>query len=258
MPEGDTVHQAARRLDDALAGQVVARSDFRVPAYATVDLAGETVRSVTARGKHLLMRIGDRVVHSHLKMEGEWRVFRPGERWRRPAHQARVVIETPAATAVGFDLGVLEVFPADEEAERMAYLGPDVLGPDWDAEEAVRRIAASPDVPIAVALGDQRNLAGLGNVYVNELCFLRGVPPTRPVSTVDLPPLVDLASRVIRANRERISRTTTGVDRRGERLWVYSRGGEPCRRCGTRIEHGRLGRNDLELRETYWCPNCQR
>ncbi|MEV1131051.1 DNA-formamidopyrimidine glycosylase family protein [Agromyces sp. NPDC049794] len=258
MPEGDTVHQAAGRLDRALAGQVVTKSDFRVPAYATVDLSGETVHSVAARGKHLLMRIGDVVVHSHLKMEGEWRVHRRGERWRRPAHQARVVIETPAATAVGFDLGVLEVFPAEEEAGRMAYLGPDLLGPDWNADEAVRRIAASPDAPIAVALGEQRNLAGLGNVYVNELCFLRGLLPTRPVSTVDLPPVVDLASRVIRANRGRISRTTTGVDRRGERLWVYSRGGEPCRRCGTRIEHGRLGRNDLELRETYWCPNCQR
>lgn len=258
MPEGDTVHQAAGRLGRALAGQVVTKSDFRVPAYATVDLSGETVHSVAARGKHLLMRIGDVVVHSHLKMEGEWRVHRPGERWRRPAHQARVVIETPAATAVGFDLGVLEVFPADEEAGRMAYLGPDLLGPDWDADEAVRRLAASPDVPIAVALGEQRNLAGLGNVYVNELCFLRGLLPSRQVATVDLPPVVELASRVIRANRERISRTTTGVDRRGERLWVYGRGGEPCRRCGTRIEHGRLGRNDLELRETYWCPSCQR
>lgn len=258
MPEGDTVHQAARRLERALAGQVVTRTDVRVPAYATVDLAGETVHSVASRGKHLLMRIGDMVVHSHLKMEGEWRVFRPGERWRRPAHQARIIVETPSAIAVGFDLGVLEVFPAAEEAERMAYLGPDLLGPDWDPSEAVRRLAAGPDVPIAVALGDQRNLAGLGNVFVNELCFLRGIRPTRPAGEVELAPLVDLASRVMRSNRERISRTTTGLDRRGERLWVYARGGEPCRRCGTRIEHGRLGRNDLELRETYWCPNCQR
>ncbi|WP_448809657.1 DNA-formamidopyrimidine glycosylase family protein [Agromyces bauzanensis] len=257
MPEGDTVSQAARRLDAALAGKTVAKSDFRVPAFATVDLSGETVHSVASRGKHLLMRVGDRVVHSHLKMEGEWRVFRPGERWRRPAHQARVVIETSDTVAVGFDLGVLEVFPDAEEADRLSYLGPDLLGPDWDADEAVRRIEASPHVPIAVALGAQRNLAGLGNVYVNELCFLRGILPTRRVDTVDVPPLVDLASRVIRANRDRISRTTTGVDRRGERLWVYSRGGEPCRRCGTRIQHGRLGRNELELRDTWWCPNCQ-
>jgi endonuclease VIII len=258
MPEGDSVYQTARRLDEALAGQVVTKSDVRVPAFATVDLSGETVHSVASRGKHLLMRIGDQVVHSHLKMEGEWRVHRPGERWRRPAHQARVVIETPAAVAVGFDLGVLEVLPATEEAERMAHLGPDLLGPDWDPVEAVRRIGASPDVPIAVALSEQRNLAGLGNVYVNELCFLRGILPTRAVANVELPPLVDLAGRIIRANRDRSARTTTGVDRRGERLWVYSRGGEPCRRCGTRIEHGRFGRNGLELRETWWCPNCQR
>lgn len=258
MPEGDTVFQSARRLDRALAGQQVITSDFRVPRYATLDLSGQTVHSVTSRGKHLLMRIGDVVVHSHLKMEGEWRVHRPGERWRRPAFQARAVIETPTAVAVGFDLGVLEVFPASEEGDRLAYLGPDLLGADWDAAEAIRRIASAPDVPIAVALGEQRNLAGLGNVYVNELCFLRGILPTRPVGVVELDPLVELASRVIRANRDRISRTTTGNDRRGERLWVYSRGGQPCRRCGTPIEHGRLGRNDLELRETWWCPNCQR
>jgi len=258
MPEGDTVYQTAKRLDAALAGQVVTTSDFRVPAYATVDLSGEIVHSVASRGKHLLMRIGDRVVHSHLKMEGEWRVHRPGERWRRPAFQARIVIETSSAIAVGFDLGTVEVFPAREESERMSYLGPDLLGPDWNAAEAVSRIAAQPDAPIAVALGDPRNLAGLGNVYVNELCFLRGIRPTRAVHDVPLEPLVDLASRVIRANRDRIARTTTGNDRRGERLWVYSRGGEPCGRCGTRIEHGRLGRNEVELRDTWWCPSCQR
>ena len=258
MPEGDTVYQAARRLDAALASQVVTTSDFRVPAYATVDLSGQTVHSVASRGKHLLMRIGDQVVHSHLKMEGEWRVHTPGERWRRPAFQARVVIETPSAVAVGFDLGTVGVFPATEEDERMSYLGPDLLGPDWDAAEAVRRIASQPDAPIGVALGEQRNLAGLGNVYVNELCFLRGIRPDRAVRDAELEPLVELASRVIRANRDRISRTTTGNDRRGERLWVYSRGGEPCRRCGARIEHGRLGRNEVELRDTWWCPSCQR
>ena len=258
MPEGDNVYRAARRLDAALGGKSVVRSDFRVPAFATVDLAGETVHTVDSRGKHLLMRIGDQVVHSHLKMEGEWHLYQPGERWRRPGWQARAVIEVPDATAVGFDLGVLEIFPATEERDRLAYLGPDLLGDDWDPAEAVRRLAEHAETPIAVALGEQRNLAGLGNVYVNELCFLRGIRPSRLVGEVELDPLVQLAARVIRANRDRSVRTTTGDTRRGRQLWVYSRGGEPCRRCGTRIEHGRLGRNDLELRESWWCPNCQR
>lgn len=257
MPEGDTVFRAANRLDTALAGRVVTRSDLRVPAYATVDLAGEPIHSVASRGKHLLMRIGDVVLHSHLKMEGEWRVLRPGQRWPRPAHRARAILETADATAIGFDLGLVEVFPVAEEAERLAYLGPDLLGPDWDAGEAVRRLASAPDVPAAVALGDQRNLAGLGNVLVNEVCYLRGIRPDRPVGEVDLVPAVDLARRVIHANRDRLERTTTGDTRPGRRLWVYGREGEPCRRCGTPIRHARLGRNDVELRETYWCPNCQ-
>jgi endonuclease VIII len=259
MPEGDDVFRAARRLDDALAGQVVTRTDIRVPAFATVDLAGEPMHSVASRGKHLLMRIGDQVLHSHLRMEGEWRIHRPGERWRRPAWQARAIVETATAVAVGFDLGLVEVFPASEEPERLAFLGPDLLGPDWDPEEAARRLAAASDAPAAVALADQRNLAGLGNVYVTELCFLRGIRPQRPMREVsDVPAVVDLARRLIVANRDRTARVTTGVDRRGEQLWVYGRGGEPCRRCGSTIEHGRLGRNDVELRDTWWCPNCQR
>ena len=259
MPEGDTVYQSARRLDAALAGQVVTTSDFRVPAYATVDLSGEPMHSVASRGKHLLMRIGDDVLHSHLKMEGEWRVHRPGERWRRPglagarrdrdAGRGRRRLRPRAGRGVP---GVRRR-PIGSTTSAPTCSGPTGMPP--------RRCGASPrapTAPIAVALGEQRNLAGLGNVYVNELCFLRGIRPTRPAGEVDLPPLVDLASRVIRANRDRISRMTTGNDRRGERLWVYSRGGEPCRRCGTRIEHGRLGRNELELRDTWWCPNCQR
>lgn len=258
MPEGDTVFQAAQRLDVALAGRTVTRCELRVPAFATVDFTGEPVHSVGSRGKHLLMRIGAHVVHSHLKMEGEWRVFRPGERWNRPAWQARAVIEVADAAAVGFDLGTLEVLPADGERSRLEYLGPDLLGADWHPQEAVRRISSTPEAPIAVALGEQRNLAGLGNVYVNELCFLRGILPTRAVADVQLEPLVALASRVIRANRDRRVRTTTGDTRRGRQLWVYGRGGEACRRCGTLIEHGRLGRNELELRESWWCPNCQR
>ena len=257
MPEGDTVYQAARRLREALAGQVLTASDFRVPAYATVDLSGERVDEVVSRGKHLLMHVGEHTIHSHLKMDGSWEVYRPGERWRHPAFQARAVLRTAEADAVGFLLGVLEVLPRAREEEVVGHLGPDLLGPDWDAEEAVRRIAAHAGTPIAVALLDQRNLAGLGNVYANELCFLRGMLPTRPVAEVDVPAAVDLGHRLIVANRDRPRRVTTGDTRRGRNTWVYGRGGQPCRRCGTRIRRMELGRTELEERVTYFCPVCQ-
>jgi len=265
MPEGDSVHQLATMLRPVLGGRELVRSDFRVPRYATVDLSGEVVESVESRGKHLLIRTPQVTVRTHLKMEGEWRVYAPGERWTKPAHRARLVLTTAEAEAVGFDLGEVEVVPRADEPAMLAHLGPDVLGADWDAATAVERLAASPEVPLAVALLDQRNLAGLGNVYVNELCFLRGIRPHHHVGEVaDLAGVVALGRRLIVANRDRRARVTTGVDRRGQRLWVYGRGGEPCRRCRTPIERGELGRErvdaitDPQERVVFWCPNCQR
>jgi endonuclease-8 len=257
MPEGDTVYQAARRLHAALAGRILTASDFRVPKFATVDLSGERVDEVVSRGKHLLIRVGDATIHSHLKMEGTWEIYAPQQRWRHPAFQARVVLRTEEATAVGFQLGLLEVIPRNREEEAVGHLGPDLLGPDWDAEEAVRRLAAHPDTPVAVALLDQRNLAGIGNEYANELCFLRGMLPTRPVSGADLPATVSLARRLLTANRDRVVRVTTGDTRRGRTTWVYGRRGEPCRRCGTPIHRSELSRVEGEERVTYFCPNCQ-
>jgi endonuclease-8 len=258
VPEGDTVYRAARTLDAALSGFRLTGCDLRVPRFATVDLSGETVREVASRGKHLLIRVGEASIHSHLKMEGAWQLYRPGAAWRRPAFRARAVLATAEWVAVGFDLGLLEVLPLAEESARLDHLGPDLLGPDWDAAEAVRRVRSGPERLVAVALADQSNLAGLGNVYVNELCFLRGLAPTRPVGEVDdVPALVALARRLILFNRDRTDRVTTGDTRRGARSWVYGRGGLPCRRCGARIERGRLGRSDLELRNTFWCPHCQ-
>jgi endonuclease-8 len=258
VPEGDTVYRAARTLDAALSGARLTGCDLRVPRFATVDLSGETVREVASRGKHLLIRVGEASIHSHLKMEGAWQLYRPGAAWRRPAFRARAVLATAEWVAVGFDLGLLEVLPLAEESARLDHLGPDLLGPDWDAAEAVRRVRSGPERLVAVALADQSNLAGLGNVYVNELCFLRGLAPTRPVGEVDdVPALVALARRLILFNRDRTDRVTTGDTRRGARSWVYGRGGLPCRRCGARIERGRLGRSDLELRNTFWCPHCQ-
>lgn len=257
MPEGDTVFQAATRLRAVLAGRELTRSDVRVPAFATADLAGRTVDEVLARGKHLLIRVGDVTIHSHLKMEGAWHVYARGERWRRPGHTARIVLETADHQAVGFSLGVLELLPRDREGEAVGHLGPDLLGPDWDADRAVENLRADPARPIGLAVLDQRVLAGLGNVYRAELCFLRGVLPTRPVGEVeDLPGLVALAHRLISLNRDRPARVTTGNALR-DRLWVYGRGGRPCFRCGTRILEGRLGDTALTEREVWWCPRCQ-
>ncbi|MCJ1699122.1 Fpg/Nei family DNA glycosylase [Rathayibacter festucae] len=261
MPEGDTVYRSAHNLADALDGQVLTRCDVRVPKFATVDLTGETIDSVVPRGKHLLMRIGDAVIHSHLKMEGSWHLYSlTGDRpkWHRPAFQARIVLETDEWQAVGFELGLLEIVPRAAEEDVVGYLGPDLLGADWDADEALRRLTADPERPIGLALLDQRIMAGLGNVYRAELCFLRGMLPTRPVGeSGDLVRTIALAKKLITVNRERIERTTTGNLRPGQQLWVYGRDRKPCRRCGTAIRRGELGDDELRLRVTYWCPRCQ-
>lgn len=255
MPEGDNVWQTARRLG-VLSGEELTRTDFRVPSVATVDLSGRRVLETVSRGKHLLTRVeGGTTIHSHLKMEGRWDVQPAGARWRRPAHEARVVLRTTTHDAIGYSV-LVDVVPTAEEDRLVGHLGPDLLGPDWDQDEAVRRIARSPDVPIGVALLDQRNLAGLGNVYKSEMLFLSGLDPWRPVAEVpDLPRVVALGHRLITANRDR-SRVTTGNPRRGQQYWVYGRAGQPCRRCGTRVESGEQGEAGVE-RITYWCPSCQ-
>jgi len=263
VPEGDTVWRTARHLDRALSGSVLVVSDFRVPAHATVDLAGQEVVRTLSRGKHLLTRIGDDLsLHSHLLMEGAWHLYRPGASWRRPAHQARVVLTTPDWTAVGFSLGVLELLRRDQEEDVVGHLGPDLLGPDWDEDEAVRRLLADSQRTIGEALLDQRNLAGIGNLYKSELCFLAGVHPWTPVADVpDLLRLVRRARAMLEANKERVEQVTTGDLRRGRRTWVYRRDRQPCRRCGTTIQVAMQGEgSDLggpEQRATYWCPNCQ-
>lgn len=257
MPEGDTVYRSAKNLNAALGGSELTRCDIRVPKFATVDLTGEPVHEVASRGKHLLMRIGGYSIHSHLKMEGSWHLYRHGSRWQRPAYEARAVLETEGWVAVGFSLGTLEIVETTNEDSIVGYLGPDLLGPDWDAEEALRRLTADPGRPIGLALLDQRVLAGLGNVYRNELCFLRGMLPTRPVGEVADPArLITLAHTLIDANKDRVERTTTGR-LRGATDWVYHRRGRPCLRCGTPIREGTLGENALQERETFWCPRCQ-
>ncbi len=256
MPEGDTVFRTARRLHEALAGHTATRFDIRVPGSATADLTGELVREVVPRGKHLLLRVGGFTLHSHLKMEGHWDVYRPGDRWRAPAFRARAIVGTAGAEAVGFDLAMVEVLPTADEDRVVGHLGPDPLSPTWDAAEAARRLAAD-ERAVHVALLDQRNVAGFGNEYVNELLFVRGILPTTPATEVDAAGLMQTGARMIQLNRDRSGRTFTGDARPGRQTWVYRREGRPCRRCGTLIRKTELGANPTAERIVFWCPRCQ-
>jgi endonuclease-8 len=256
MPEGDTVFRTARRLHEALAGEIATEFDIRVPGSATADLTGERIREVVPRGKHLLLRIGAHTLHSHLKMEGRWDVYRPGQRWRAPAFRARAIVGTTGAQAVGFDLAMVEVLPTADEDRVVGHLGPDPLSARWDADEAARRLAADGRA-VHVALLDQRHAAGFGNEYVNELLFVRGILPTTPADEVDAVALMQTGARMIRANRDRSGRTFTGDTRPGRQNWVYRREGEPCRRCGALILKTELGADPTAERIVFWCPRCQ-
>ncbi len=235
---------------------MLTKTDFRVPAIATADLSGRKVLEVASRGKHFLFRIeGGVSFHCHFKMEGEWHLYRHGVRPRGAPHTMRTVLETADWVAVGFNLAMTELVPADEEDRVVGHLGPDPLT-NWDAAEALRRLRLHPDRPIGEVLLDQTVIAGPGNVYKCEICFLRGIDPWTPVRDVPDPAgLVDLTARLMQANRRTGMQVTTGDDRPGRQRWVYGRGGKPCRRCGTPIE--RKAQEPGAERVTYWCPTCQ-
>ena len=257
MPEGDVVWRTARQLHEALAGRVLVRSDFRVPRYATTDLTGMAVTETVSRGKHLLTRLdGDITVHTHLKMDGSWRIS-PATSSPRRDYRVRLILANREWQAVGVLLGIVEVIRTSREDAAVGHLGPDLLGAEFDAGEAVRRLRAQPGRTIGEALLDQRNLAGLGTIYRAETLFLRGVSPWRPVGEIaDLPELVELARRILDANKDRVGTVTTGDRARGAQMWVYGRAGQPCRRCGTTIRRAELG-PVLEERIAVWCPRCQ-
>jgi endonuclease-8 len=252
MPEGDTVYRTAATLREALEGKALTRCDVRVPKFATVDLTGETVDEVLSRGKHLFIRVGDASIHSHLKMDGAWKV-KPVTRPSRAGHRIRIILENNEFQAAGIDLGVLEILERRRDQDAVAHLGPDLLGPDWEPRTAAANLIVDPDRPLAETLLDQRVMAGVGNVYANELCFITGHLPTAPVDAVRDPlRMVQRARDMLWLNRSRVNRTTTGDTRPGRDLWVYGRDGRPCRRCGTTIESDRSAD-----RVSFWCPVCQ-
>jgi endonuclease-8 len=249
MPEGDTVFRTATKLREALAGRTLTRCDIRVPRHATVDLTGQVVDEVLSRGKHLFIRVGAASIHSHLKMDGSWVIGG----FRGPQHRIRIVLGTADSMAFGIDLGILDVLERDHDQEVVAHLGPDLLGPDWDPHVAAANLLAEPDRELADALLDQRVMAGVGNVFANELCFVFGRAPGAPVGTIaDSLRVVQRARDMLWLNRNRPNRIITGNTRRGQQFWVYGRSGEPCRRCGTPIM-----RDDGGDRIRYWCPSCQ-
>jgi endonuclease VIII len=259
VPEGDTVWLSAKRMHDALAGRPLTVSDFRVPQLATTDLTGRVVHEVVARGKHMLTRVeGGLTLHTHFRMDGTWHLYRPGDtRSGGPDWQVRVVLANDEWEAVGYRLPVVELLPTAGEDRAVGHLGPDLLGPDWDLDEALRRLASDPDAEIGMALLDQRHLAGLGNLYRTEALFLRGLTPwVRVADVTDLPGLVRLGRRLLLTNRDHWEQTTTGSLRRGEDHWVFERSGKPCRRCGTRIASAEQGPAPYQ-RLSYWCPRCQ-
>lgn len=293
MPEGDTVFRQCRILHEALAGGEITRSDLRVPSAATADLRGWRVKEVVPRGKHLLLRLdtprGARAeqppgrgtaepltLHNHLMMDGIWHVdgvsLRSSDTSAGPrsAHTARIVLEARhpdgrEVRAIGYDVKQVRLLRTSEEDELVGHLGPDLLDPHWSDEHrelALANLRARPERPVGLALLDQRNLAGIGNIYRCELCFLHRIHPSAPLGEVALlPDMVDLAHRLLVLNTRRAVRVTTGgmMGRRGD-LWVYGRAREPCRRCGTRIQRGDLIEPEIEGSEgrvIFVCPQCQ-
>jgi endonuclease VIII len=259
VPEGDTVWLAAKRMNTALSGATLRRGEFRLPQLAALDLTGTTVREVVPRGKHMLIRLADeRTLRTHFRMDGSWHIYRPGTKWRGgPAYDVRVVLATDEWECVGYRLHDVEIVPTADEDRLVGHLGPDVLGPDWDLDEALRRLREQPDEQIGVAILDQRNLAGIGNLYKVETLFICGVHPWARVADVEnLEAVVEKARVLMLANRNHPEQSTTGITRRGEDHWVAGRKGRPCRRCRTPILLGEQGPTTQE-RVTWWCPKCQ-
>jgi endonuclease VIII len=257
MPEGDTIHRAARRVGEALVGKEIVAIETPNPRHARDRwpdrLRGRSVRRVEAQGKHLLIRFeGELTLHSHLRMRGHWGVYRRGERWRRAPHRAWLVIRTPEHEVVEFDGPVLELMTDSRTRfdRRLAALGPDLLAERFEEQTFLHRLREDdPARGIGEALLDQRNVAGIGNAWKAEGCFLAGVDPWRRLAEVPN----DEALRLVRLIRGLMRESVTGGGPKDAQ--VYRRAGLPCPRCGARIRA--RGQGD-DNRTTYWCPACQR
>jgi endonuclease-8 len=249
MPEGDTILRTARTLQAAIGGQRVTRFESVLPKLERVDydtpLAGRTVEKVEAEGKWLLIYFsGDLILLTHMLMSGSWHIYRPGERWQRPRGDMRIVIETDAMVAVAFRVPVAEFHTARSLARRPGFnqLGPSALAESFDAETAIANLASRPETELGLALLDQRLMAGVGNLFKNEVAFACGISPFRAVGTLSRMQLEELV-----ATSRRLLQARPVPN-------VYGRAGEPCRRCGTPI---RSAKHRADGRVSFWCPTCQ-
>jgi len=261
VPEGDTVHRTADRLDAALRGAVVERADLRWPSVPDVDLCGSRTLEVVARGKHLLHRFDSgSTLHTHLRMEGQWRVEHPGSATERALrrHDLRVAVLTARWSALGLRLGMLDLVPTSREADVVGHLGPDVLGPDWDPAVVAARLTASAG-SIGDALLDQRVLAGVGTFWGSEILFLERLLPWAPAADLDSDRVVRMLERLHRlmdVARRTGWQASTGMQRAGEEAYVHARSGRPCRRCGDTVRVAMTGAPPRQ-RTMFSCPTCQ-
>ena len=278
MPEGDSIYRAARALRGVLAGRVVTGFETGLAGLARVyddaPLVGRVVERVESRGKWLLIYFsGDLILVTHMLMSGSWHVYRSGERWQMGRAKMRVVIRVEGWEAVAFNVPIAEFHTARslERSSQVPKLGPDILSDEFTVEGGVARLAVygreNPDAEIGVVLLNQRVMAGLGNVYKSEVAFAAGVNPFRAMRTIterEMERMVDFAQRYMNANimdgkgdgivtYAGNRRTTHAMDKE-ERLWVYRRQGQECRRCGATVMMRKQG---VQVRSTYWCPECQ-
>jgi endonuclease-8 len=269
VPEGDTLFRTAAGLRPYLVGRLVtaARTAGPGPVPQIQRIVGRKITAVEAIGKNLLIQFDNGLeIRTHLRMNGTWHRYRPGESWRRAPRRARLVIEVPGAVAVCFDAPIVELLEQRAEAlhPSLGRLGPDLLTREFDADEALRRLRDSTRarLSIAEAIVDQRAVAGIGNVYKSESLWIERLSPFALVADLDvqrLARLIATARGLLLVNADPAhgpERVTTAGDRgRIGPLYVYGRAGRPCRRCGTRIARILQGR-DLP-RTTFWCPTCQ-
>jgi endonuclease-8 len=274
MPEGDTIFRAAGALDRALAGSVVTGFETALAPLASIHdstpVTGRTIEKIESRGKWLLIHFsGDLILVTHMLMSGSWHIYRVGERWQRSRVHMRIAIQTEKYQAVAFDVPVAQFHTARTLGRHsaIAQLGSDLAGADFHSQDARSRLIAEAEEEVGNVLLNQRVIAGIGNVFKSEICFVCRINPFRTVASLsgsEIDTLLEAAHRLMQANvSEHASggivtytglRRTTRANDPAARLWVYRREGRECRRCGAAILKRKQGRG---ARSTYWCPQCQ-